>query len=134
MSSDEEGEGKETALSTAASLLKVSRLSFIVPVLRIRYVYLGFFSITDSTTTKKRRRKKLFSVLPFFIAIFTKLENNFILNCNREKMESVDRKFFYPRGLWDCGLKKHRIRMRNTHCYNSSIFFLSQTWRPVEEL
>jgi hypothetical protein len=30
MSSDEEGEGKETALSTAASLLKVSRLSFIV--------------------------------------------------------------------------------------------------------
>jgi hypothetical protein len=37
MSSDEEGEGKETALSTAASLLKVSRLSFIVTSrLRIR--------------------------------------------------------------------------------------------------
>jgi hypothetical protein len=30
MSSDEEGEGKETALSTAASLLKVSRLSTFI--------------------------------------------------------------------------------------------------------
>jgi hypothetical protein len=84
MSSDEEGEGKETALSTAASLLKVSRLSFIVASVAdpVCLSWILIFFPSGSNNKKEKESGKNFSVLPvpFFIAIFTKLENNFILN------------------------------------------------------
>jgi hypothetical protein len=80
MSSDEEGEGKETALSTAASLLKVSRLSFC----RYQCCGSGMFVLdpdffhTGSINNKEKDAGKLLVSYLFFIAIFTKLENNLI--------------------------------------------------------
>ncbi len=59
---------------------------------------------------QRKGRGKNFWYPTFFVAIFTKSGNNFILNWNKKKMESVDRiKVFLPKGLWIQGLKKNRI-------------------------
>jgi hypothetical protein len=62
MSSDEEGEGKETALSTAASLLKVSLLSFIVTSFADPVCLSWFFFHTGSNNNKEKEAEKTFSV------------------------------------------------------------------------